>query len=49
MTLAAIGWTIAHSLWQWTIIGGVAALALACLRNARAHTRYVVGCAALAY
>lgn len=47
MTLAIIGWAIVHSLWQWTLIGGVAALVLGCLGRARAHTRYVVGATAL--
>jgi beta-lactamase regulating signal transducer with metallopeptidase domain len=46
--IAAIGWTIVHSLWQWTLVGGLAALILGLLPRARAQTRYAVGCAALA-
>jgi bla regulator protein blaR1 len=48
MTLAAIGWTVAQSLWQWTIVAGAAAWLFGVLRGRPASTRYVIGCAALA-
>jgi beta-lactamase regulating signal transducer with metallopeptidase domain len=47
MTLAVLGWTIVHSTWQWTIVGGIAALLLGVLRHARPHARYIVCCGAL--
>ena len=47
MTLGIIGWAVVQSLWQWTLVAGLAALILGCLRDARAQTRYAVGCAAL--
>jgi beta-lactamase regulating signal transducer with metallopeptidase domain len=46
MSVAVLGWTVVHSLWQWTLIAGLAALVLGCLRGARAHTRYMVGAVA---
>ncbi|QNN46600.1 hypothetical protein H9L17_15800 [Thermomonas brevis] len=43
----ALGTTLLHFLWQGALLGLLAALALALLRNARPQTRYAVACAAL--
>ncbi len=48
MSLAIVGWTVVHSLWQWTIVAGVAALILGLLRGGRPQTRYLVGWSAVA-
>ena len=48
MSLAIVGWTVVHSLWQWTIVAGVAALILGWLRGGRPQTRYLVGWIAVA-
>src|SRR3954471_2371636 len=38
----AIGWALLHFIWQGTLVAGLTAVALACLRNAAADIRYVV-------
>jgi beta-lactamase regulating signal transducer with metallopeptidase domain len=38
----AIGWALLHFIWQGTLVAGVTAVALACLRNGAADIRYVV-------
>jgi beta-lactamase regulating signal transducer with metallopeptidase domain len=48
MSLAILGWTVLHSLWQWTLIGGIAAMGLGWLGTARARTRYAVCAVAFA-
>jgi len=49
MTLLTLaGWIVAHALWQCTLIGGVAALALGLVRNARPDIRDRIAMAALA-
>lgn len=45
--LPALGATLLHFLWQGALLGLLAALALALLRNARPQARYAVACAAL--
>jgi len=47
MTLATIGWVVVHSLWQWTLIAGVTALAAGLIRDRRASARYTLECAGL--
>lgn len=47
MILSAVGWAIVQSLWQWTLVAGVAALLLAAMHAARAEVRYAVACVAL--
>src|SRR3954471_19887 len=38
----AIGWALLHFIWQGTLVAGLTAVALACLRNAAADIRYVI-------
>ncbi|MFL6278864.1 MAG: M56 family metallopeptidase [Vicinamibacterales bacterium] len=38
----AIGWALLHFIWQGTLVAGLTAIALACLRNGAADIRYVV-------
>ena len=47
MTLALIGWMVVHSLWQWTSITGVTALAAGLVRDRHASVRYVIASAGL--
>jgi beta-lactamase regulating signal transducer with metallopeptidase domain len=47
MMLATLGWTVVHSLWQWTVIAGVVAFLLGLLHRHRAAARYVVACTGL--
>ncbi len=42
MRLALIGWMVVHSLWLWTAIAGLAALAAGLVRERRAAIRYTV-------
>ncbi len=42
-----IGWPLLHFVWQGVVIGCIAALACALLRNRRPETRYLVLCVAL--
>lgn len=42
-----LGATLLHFLWQGALVGGLAAVALALLRDARPQVRYAVACAAL--
>ena len=44
----ALGASLLHFLWQGALLGLLAALVLAALRNARPQIRYAVACAALA-
>ena len=46
--IRALGMGLLHSLWQCTLIGALAWLALRTLRHASPQARYVVACAALA-
>jgi len=46
-TLDALAWTLIHFLWQGSVIGAVAFIALRIVRPERASTRYVIGVAAL--
>jgi beta-lactamase regulating signal transducer with metallopeptidase domain len=48
MSLAVLGWTVVHSLWQWTIVAGVAALVLGLLRGKPPQRRHVTAWIALA-
>lgn len=41
-----LGWILLHSLWQFALIGLIAAMLLACLRS-RSHVRYAVAYTAL--
>lgn len=43
----ALAWTLLQFAWQGILIGAVAALVLALLRDARPQARYLVACAAL--
>jgi beta-lactamase regulating signal transducer with metallopeptidase domain len=43
----SIGWALANSIWQGTLIGAGTALALRALSGARANTRYLVACVGL--
>jgi beta-lactamase regulating signal transducer with metallopeptidase domain len=43
----ALGWTLAHFLWQGTLAAAVLAIALAALRGASAQARYLICCATL--
>src|SRR5688500_18339245 len=47
MTLALLGWMVVHSLWQATLVAGVTALVIGMLPDARARSRYAIGCASL--
>jgi len=47
MTLALIGWMVVHSLWQWTAIAGITALAAGLVRDRRASLRYAIAAAGL--
>src|SRR5688572_6566878 len=42
MNAAVAGWLVVHSLWQWTLIAGVAALVLGLLPDRSARVRYRV-------
>jgi beta-lactamase regulating signal transducer with metallopeptidase domain len=42
MSLALIGWTVLHSLWQWAIIAGLVRLALGLIAADRADKRHRV-------
>ncbi|MBN1589741.1 MAG: right-handed parallel beta-helix repeat-containing protein [Pirellulales bacterium] len=42
-----LGWTLVHSLWQLTVLCGLAALLLAAMRRRTPQARYVVGCLTL--
>lgn len=42
MTFAVIGWAVVHSLWQCTLIGGLAALLLSTLPDRRARARHSI-------
>lgn len=46
--IRALGMGLLHSLWQCTLIGALAWLALRTLRHASPQARYVVACAAMA-
>lgn len=43
----ALGWALVHSLWQGTLLGGLAWLALRALRGRSPQIRYLVGCLGL--
>ena len=43
----AVAWSLVHFVWQGTLIGCAAALALSLLRAAGSEARYLVACAAL--
>lgn len=43
----ALGWSLLHFVWQGAVIAAVLALVLIALRQASAHVRYLVQCAAL--
>ncbi|HYN06484.1 MAG TPA: hypothetical protein VES67_03745 [Vicinamibacterales bacterium] len=45
--LAAIGWSVVHSLWLCTLIAGLAAMTLSLLRDRHARARYRIACVAL--
>jgi D-alanyl-D-alanine endopeptidase (penicillin-binding protein 7) len=45
--VAAIGWALLHFVWEGALVGCASAVLLTALRNRRAETRYLVGCAAL--
>lgn len=44
----ALGWTLIHFLWQGTLVGIVAAIALAAMRNRTASARYLASIMSLA-
>lgn len=43
----ALGWTLAHFVWQGCVVAGLLAFALVSMRRSTASTRYMVACAAL--
>jgi len=45
--IAAIGWALLHFVWEGALIGCATAVLLILLRNRRAESRYLAGCAAL--
>ena len=47
-SIAALGWTLIHFLWQGALLGGAAFLILRGVRPQRASTRYAIGVATLA-
>src|SRR5687768_1073147 len=47
-SIAALGWTLIHFLWQGALLGGAAFLILRVVRPERASTRYAIGVATLA-
>jgi bla regulator protein blaR1 len=47
MILAAIGWLVVHSLWQWTLIAGVVVLLLSLVPDRAARVRYRIAYAGL--
>src|SRR5687768_11397866 len=47
MTLTTLGWAVVHSLWQCTLLAGVAALILSALPDKRARARHLVAYATL--
>ena len=47
MTLTTVGWMVVHSLWQVTLVAGIAALLTGLLRRSRPNTRYRVALVAL--
>lgn len=44
-----IGWTLVHSLWQFTLLAGVVQIGLILLRNRTAESRYVLACVGLTW
>jgi len=46
-TIASVGWTLVHFLWQGALIGCATAILLTVLRNARPESRYLVACIGL--
>ena len=48
MSLAVIGWVVLNSLWQWTLIAGITALAASVVRDRHASVRYLVEIAGFA-
>ena len=48
MSLAVIGWVVLNSLWQWTLIAGITALAASIVRDRHASLRYLVEIAGFA-
>ena len=47
MNLTMLGWAVVHSLWQCTLLAGVAALVLSTLPDRRARARHLVAYATL--
>ncbi|MBK9242973.1 MAG: M56 family metallopeptidase [Acidobacteria bacterium] len=47
MSLTVLGWAVIHSLWQCTLLAGVAALILSILPDSRARVRHLVAFAGL--
>lgn len=45
--ISALGWALVHFCWQGAVIGLVTAALLFMLRNAKAQTRYALGCSSL--
>ena len=45
--VAALGWALLHFVWEGALIGCATGVLLVLLRNRRAETRYLAGCAAL--
>jgi hypothetical protein len=45
--IQAVGWALLHFVWQGTLIGVSAAIALRALRHSAADVRYVVAAIAL--
>ncbi|MFZ6817693.1 TonB family protein [Undibacterium sp. Ji22W] len=48
-TINAIGWALIHFVWQGTLIAVIIAALLLFCRNARAQTRYLIGCLGLIF
>ena len=48
MSLAVIGWVVLNSLWQWTLVAGVTALAASLVRDRHPSVRYLVEIAGFA-
>ena len=46
--ITGLGWAVVHSLWQCTLIAGLAAMALSLLRDRHARHRYRIACVSLA-
>jgi len=47
MNLTTLGWAVVHSLWQGTLLAGLAALVLSTLPDSRARARHLVAYASL--